>query len=72
MTLPLHRNRHSKYRKKYKIYNRRPYERSLVNHGDYTLWPSEDVIQSWMGDLNQRMGRAKLYSNLLLKPCLVR
>ena len=43
MTQPHHRNRHPKYRKKYKIHNWRAYERSLINRGDLTLWLSEDV-----------------------------
>ena len=54
MTQPHHRNRHPKYRKKYKIHNWRAYERSLINLGDLTLWLSEDVIQSWSSKLGQR------------------
>ena len=64
MTQLHQRNRHPKYRKKYKVRNWRSYERSLINRGDLTLWLSEDVIQSWNSDLDQRMSRPKLYSNL--------
>ena len=70
MTQPHHRNRHPKYRKKYKIHNWRSYERSLINRGDLTLWLSEDVIQSWNSDLDQRMGRLKLYSDLAIETAL--
>ena len=70
MTQPHHRNRHPKYRKKYKIHNRRTYERSLINRRDFTLWLSEDVIESWNSDLGQRMGRPKLYSDLAIETAL--
>ena len=36
MTQPHQRNRHPKYRKKYKVHNWRSYERSLINRGDLT------------------------------------
>ena len=64
MTQPHHRNRHPKYRKKYKIHNWRSYEQSLINRGDLTLWLSEDVIEAWNSDLSQTLGRPKLYSDL--------
>ena len=70
MTQPHHRNRHPKYRKKYKIHNWRSYEQSLINRGDLTLWLSEDVIESWNSDLGQRMGRPKLYSDLAIETAL--
>ena len=70
MTHPHHRNRHPKYRKKYKIHNWRSYERSLINRGDLTLWLSEDAIESWNRDLSQRMGRPKLYSDLAIETAL--
>ena len=70
MTQTDHRNRHPKYRKEYKIHNRRSYERPLINRGDLTLWLSEDVIQSWSNDLNQRIGRPKLYSDLAIETAL--
>ena len=50
MTQPHHRNRHPKYRNKYKIHNWQSYERSLINRGDLTLWLSEDVIKA--GQIN--------------------
>ena len=64
MTQPHHRNRHPKYRKKYKVHNWRSCEQSLINRGNLTLWLSEDVIKSWNSDLDQRIGRPKLYSDL--------
>ena len=70
MTQLHQRNRHPKYRKKYKIRNWPSYERSLINRGDLTLWLSEDVIQSWNSDLDQRMGRPKLYSDLAIETAL--
>jgi hypothetical protein len=70
MTQLHQRNRHPKYRKRHKIQNCRSYERSLINRGDLTLWPSEDQIQSWNSDLNQRMGRPKLYSDLAIETAL--
>ena len=70
MTQPHHRNRHPKYRKKYKIHNWRSYERSLINRGDLTLWLSEDVIESWNSDLSQRISRPKLYSDLAIETVL--
>ena len=70
MTQPHHRNRHPKYRKKYKIHNRWSYEQSLINRGDLTLWLSEDVIESWSIDLGQRMGRPKVYSDLAIETAL--
>ena len=70
MTQPHHRNRHPKYRKKYKIHNWRSYEQSLVNRGDLTLWLSEDVIESWNSDLSQTLGRPKLYSDLAIETAL--
>ena len=70
MTQPHHRNRHPKYRKKYKIHNWRAYERSLINRGDLTLWLSEDVIESWNSDLDQRLGRPKVYSDLAIETVL--
>ena len=66
MTQPHQRNRHPKYRKKYKIHNWRSYERSLVNRVDLTLWLSEDVIQSWYGDSNDLVGRPKVSSDLAI------
>ena len=69
MTQPHHRNRHPKYRKKYKIHNWRSYERSLINRGDLTLSLSEDVIKSW-SDPGQRMGRPKSYSDLAIETAL--
>ena len=48
MTQPHHRHRHPKYRKKYKVTNWPSYERSLIKRGDFTLWLSEDAIQSGM------------------------
>ena len=70
MTQPHHRNRHPKYRKKYKIHNWRSYERSLIKRGDLTLWLSEDVIEAWNSDLSRRMGRPKLYSDLAIETAL--
>ena len=70
MTQPHHRNRHPKYRQKYKIHNWQSYERSLINRGDLTLWLSEDVIESWNSDLSQRMGRPKLYSDIAIETAL--
>ena len=70
MTQPHHRNRHPKYRKKYKIHNWRSYEQSLINRRDLTLWLSEDVIESWSSDLGQRMRRPKLYSHLAIETTL--
>ena len=35
-----------------------------------TLWLSKDVIDSWNPDLNQRMGRPKLYSDLAIEIAL--
>jgi hypothetical protein len=70
MTQLHQRNRHPKYRKKYKIRNWRSYERSLINRGDLTLWLSEDVIQSWSSNLDQRLGRPKLYSDRAIETAL--
>ena len=70
MTQPHHRNRHPKYRKKYKIHNWRSYERSLIKRGDLTLWLSEDVIKSWNCNLDQRFGRPRLYSDLAIETAL--
>ena len=70
MTQPHHRNRHPKYRKKYKVHNWRAYEQSLINRGDLTLWLSEDVIQSWNIDLDHRLGRPKSYSDLAIEMAL--
>ena len=70
MTQPHQRNRHPKYRKKYKVHNWGSYERSLIKRGDLTLWLSEDVIESWNSDLSQRMGRPKLYSDLAIETAL--
>ena len=65
MTQPHHRNRHPKYRKKYKIHNWRSYEQSIINRGDLTLWLSEDVIESWNSDLSQALGRPSFSSKPL-------
>ena len=70
MTQPHHRNRHPKYRQKYKIHNWQSYEQSLINRGDLTLWLSEDVIESWNSDLSQRRDRPKLYSDLAIETAL--
>jgi hypothetical protein len=64
------RHRHPKCRKRCKIHNWRSYEQSLINRGDLTLWLSEDVIKSWSSwssNLNQRMGRLKVYSDLAIE-----
>ena len=66
MTQTDHRNRHPKYRKEYKIHNRRSYERPLINRGDLTLWLSEDVIQSWSSYIDQRLGRP-MYTDLVIE-----
>ena len=42
----------------------------MINRGDLTFWLSEDVIHSWNGDLNQRMDRPKLYSDLAIETAL--
>ena len=70
MTQPHYRNRHPKYRKKYKIHNWRSYERSSINRGDLTLWFSEDVIETWNSDLCQTLGRLKLYLDLAIETAL--
>ena len=70
MTQPHHRNRHSKYRKKYKIHNWWLYVRSLVNDDNFTLWLSEDVIRSWINDSNHQMDRPKLYSDLAIETAI--
>jgi hypothetical protein len=70
MTQQHQRNRHPKYRKKHKMHNWRSYERSLINRDDLTLWLSEDVIESWSSELDQRLGRPKLYSDLAIETAL--
>ena len=57
MTQPHHRNRHTKYKKRYKLTNWHSYEQSLVNRGDLTLCLSEEVIDSWSQVPSQLMGR---------------
>ena len=70
MTQPHHRHRHPRYRKKYKVTNWPSYERSLIKRGDFTLWLSEDAIQSWYGDSNDLVGRPKVYSDLAIETTL--
>ena len=67
MTQPHHRHRHPRYRKKYKVTNWPSYERSLIKRGDFTLWLSEDAIQSWYGDSNNHLGRPQVYSDLAIE-----
>lgn len=70
MTQLHQRYRYPKYQKRYKIHTWRSYEQSLSNRVDFTLWLSEDVIQSWNSDLNQRISRVELYSDLSIKTAL--
>jgi len=70
MTQPHHRHRHPRYRKRYKVTNWPAYERSLIKRGDFTLWLSEDAIQSWHGDSNDLTGRPKIYSDLAIETAL--
>ena len=70
MTQSHHQNRHPKCRKKHKTRNWRAYEQSLINRGDLTLWLSEDVIVARSSDLDQRIGRPKLYSDLAIETAL--
>ena len=70
MTQPHHRHRHPRYRKKYKVTNWPSYERSLIKRGDFTLWLSEDAIQSWHGDSNNHLGRPQVYSDLAIETAL--
>ena len=70
MTQPHHIQRHPKYRNKYKVTNWPAYERSLIKRGDFTLWLSEDVIQSWHEDSNDLVGRPKVYSDLAIETAL--
>ena len=65
MTQPHHLNKHPKYRKRYKIQNWWSYEKSLINRGDLTLWLSEDVIESWNSDLNQKLGGKNLINEII-------
>ena len=66
MTQQHHRNRRPKSRKKYKVHNCQSFDRSLINHS-LTLWLSQEVIEAWNSDLDQRIGRLKLYSNLVIE-----
>ena len=70
MTQPHHRHRHPRYRKKYKVTNWPSYERFLIKRGDFTLWLSEDAIQSWYGDSNDLVGRPQVYSDLAIETAL--
>ena len=70
MTQPHHRHRHPRYSKRYKVTNWPAYERSLIKRGDFTLWLSEDAIQSWHGDSNDLTGRPKIYSDLAIETAL--
>ena len=70
MTQPHHRNRHPKYKKRYKLTNWRSYEQSLVNRGDLTLWLSEEVIDSWNQAPRQLMGRPRIYSDIEIETAL--
>ena len=70
MTQPHHRNRHPKYKKRYKSTNWRSYEQSLVNRGDLTLWLSEEVIDSWNQAPSQLMGRPRIYSDIAIETAL--
>ena len=64
MTQPHHRHHHPRYRKRYKVTNWQSYERSLIKRGDFTLWLSEDAIQSWYGESNDLVGRPQVYSDM--------
>ena len=70
MTQPHHRHRHPRYSKKYKVTNWPAYERSLIKRGDFTLWLSEDAIQSWYGDSNNHLERPQVYSDLAIETAL--
>ena len=70
MTQPHHRHHHPRYRKRYKVTNWPAYERSLIKRGDFTLWLSEDAIQSWHGDSNNHLGRPQVYSDLAIETAL--
>ena len=70
MTQPHHRNRHPKYKKRYKLKNWPSYEQSLVNRGDLTLWLSEEVIELWNQVPSQLMGRPCIYSDSAIETAL--
>ena len=70
MTQPHHRHRHPRYRKKYKVTNRKPYGHSFIKRGDFTLWLSKSVIRSWCGGPNDLVGRPKIYSDLAIETAL--
>ena len=64
------RNRHSKYKQKYRVTNWPEYDRSLRNRGDITLWFSEDAIQAWTPKHNGKQGRPQKFSDLAIETVL--
>ncbi len=59
-----------KYKTKYRIRNRREYERGLRSRGDVTIWLSEEAIAAWTPPKNGLRGGQRQYSNLAILTAL--
>ena len=64
------RNRHPKYKTRYRIKNWPLYEEGLRARGDIPLWFSGDVMDAWLPNPTGKPGRQRLYSELAIETIL--
>lgn len=58
-------------KKTYRVANWRDYNQALVNRGDFTFWFSEDVVDAWEHENDQKKnGRPFTYSDLAIETLL--
>ena len=48
---------------KYRIRNWREYNKALVQRGSLTIWFSQEAIEGWLAEKEDKRGRPKVYSN---------
>ena len=58
-------------KKSYKVTNWRDYNKALVNRGDFTFWFSEEVVDAWEHENDEKKnGRPFIYSDLAIETLL--
>ena len=63
-------NRHPKYKTAYRVKNWAEYDKALRDHGDITLWISQDAIDAWTPPQTGKRGAQPVYSDLAMETAL--
>ncbi|MGK0521219.1 MAG: hypothetical protein ACJAUC_003931 [Planctomycetota bacterium] len=61
---------HPKYKTKYRVGNWSDYDRSLVEHGNLTIWLSPEAILGWNAKPSRCRGGQRKYSDLAIETAL--